>query len=564
MLLKVRIEERDYKRWDWFDGFTLELSDCEINPLNNKLFSDDIIDIKEGVLTIVHSIVRCMKYIPGVLLITGNTYGRYKDKLLYKCVPDDKRLPIFLVPYELKKGFNKVSQDLYVTFRFTEWINKHPLGCLTNNLGKVSELCNFYEYQLYCKSLNATMQVFTKNTLDVLKEKTDDEFIASIMLNNPKIIDRTEYKIFSIDSAKTLDIDDALSVSEDMKTGIIKLSIYIANVGIWLDSLNLWSSFSERISTIYLPDKKRPMLPTILSDCLCSLLENRKRFAYVLDVYIKDNNIIKCDVLCSLICVYKNYKYEDDMLLNDDNYKNIFNIVLNLSKNIKLLSSIKDSHDIVSYLMVLMNSKCADILMSYKDGIYRYVNVSINERVIPSSIPDDISKFLRLWNNFAGQYSVYSNMHGHILIGDGMDNYVHITSPIRRLVDLLNSIRLQQLLCIYNFSNKASEFYDKWLKRLDYINTTMRVIRKVQNDCAILDMVSKDALILDNTYDGYLFDKIERNDGLLQYTVYLHKLKLLSRVTLRINVDNYSMARFKIYIFNDAYSFKRKVRLHLE
>ena len=35
----------------------------------------------------------------------------------------------------------------------------------------------------------------------------------------------------------------------------------------------LWRSFTKRVSTIYLPDKKRPMLPTILSDCLCSLQE---------------------------------------------------------------------------------------------------------------------------------------------------------------------------------------------------------------------------------------------------------------------------------------------------
>jgi exoribonuclease R len=59
-----------------------------------------------------------------------------------------------------------------------------------------------------------------------------------------------------------------------------------------MDVLNLWDSFSRRISTIYLPDKKRPMLPTILSDCLCSLQENVRRVAFVMDVFIKENEII--------------------------------------------------------------------------------------------------------------------------------------------------------------------------------------------------------------------------------------------------------------------------------
>ena len=45
-----------------------------------------------------------------------------------------------------------------------------------------------------------------------------------------------------------------------------------------------------RISTIYLPDKKRPMLPTILSDCLCSLQANKNRIAFVLDIKLEQIN----------------------------------------------------------------------------------------------------------------------------------------------------------------------------------------------------------------------------------------------------------------------------------
>jgi len=31
-----------------------------------------------------------------------------------------------------------------------------------------------------------------------------------------------------------------------------------------------------------------------------------------------------------------------------------------------------------------------------------------------------------------------------------------------------------------------SQFYDKWTSRLEYINTTMRAIRKIQTDCSLL------------------------------------------------------------------------------
>lgn len=563
MLRKVHIHDRDYTTWKWYDGFTLESVEFNLNPLNYKMFSEDIIEIENENIKIVHSSVRHMKYIPAILMLNGSTFGRYKQKLLYKCIPDDKRMPVFLVPYDNKKqDFHKNTVNLYVTFQFIEWEDKHPIGKLTNNLGKVDVLSNFYEYQLYCKSLNATIQDFTKKTLEVLKERTEEEFINAIMVKNPQIIDRTQDYIFSIDPPRSLDIDDAVCIKTE--NDITILSIYIANVSIWMDCLNLWSSFSERISTIYLPDRKRPMLPNILSDCLCSLVEKRKRFAYHLDVYIKDENIVDLNIGCSLIHVYKNYRYEENNLLEDDNYKNLFKLVLRLSKKIRLISSIKDSHDVVNYLMVLMNSKCADKLIEFKEGIYRCVKLNSNIRDVPNTVPEDVGKFIKLWNSSSGQYSTYSQQQGHILVCDGVEYYTHISSPIRRLVDLLNSIKLQQLLGIFSFSQHAFEFYDKWLERLEYINTTMRAIRKVQSDCTILDMVTKDHQMLNASHEGYLFDKIRRNDGLFQYIVYLHKLKILSRVTLRLDIENYTLERFKIYIFNDETTLKRKIRLHIQ
>ena len=107
-----------------------------------------------------------------------------------------------------------------------------------------------------------------------------------------------------------MDFDDGFSIV-DRENGIQQLSIYISNVTILMDVLNLWGSFSRRISTIYLPDKKRPMLPTILSDCLCSLQENVTRVAFVMDVFIQNNDIIDIQYSNSLIRVRKNYRYEE-------------------------------------------------------------------------------------------------------------------------------------------------------------------------------------------------------------------------------------------------------------
>jgi hypothetical protein len=68
---------------------------------------------------------------------------------------------------------------------------------------------------------------------------------------------------------------------------------------------------------------------------------------------------------------------------------------------------------------------------------------------------------------------------------------------------------------------------------------------------------------MEEEYNGYLFDKISRNDGLYQYIVYLPKLKLSSRITLRDDYDNFINKNFKLYLFDDEEKFKRKIRLNI-
>ena len=133
--------------------------------------------------------------------------------------------------------------------RDRDWDSKHPIGILKNTLGDVDILDNFYEYQLYCKSLYASIQNFTKATMKVLRKNSQDYFINKLIEKyHPE--DRLDYEIVTIDSEKCKDFDDGFSIIENNENYI--LSIYISNVTFWLDALGLWSSFSQRISTICL------------------------------------------------------------------------------------------------------------------------------------------------------------------------------------------------------------------------------------------------------------------------------------------------------------------------
>ena len=571
---KIHINDRNYTSWEVFETVNFQKVELDMpNPIESKMFSNDVFtfDTNTKQTQVLHSSIRTGAHIPGVLIIAGNkTFGRNnKGKLLYKCIPDDMRLPPFLVPYEIKHvGFSKVFINLYVTFSFADWSDKHPHGLLGHIIGSVDILDNFYEYQLYCKSLNASIQQFQKATSLALKRNSHDAFIENIKVKYPSIQERmphndAKWHVFTIDPPNSLDFDDGFSINE-LDDGIQQLSIYISNVTIWMDVLNLWNSFSCRISTIYLPDKKRPMLPTILSDCLCSLQANNTRIAFFMDIFIKDNTIIDIKYGNCFIKVFKNYCYEDKVLLLDKKYVQLFSAVKELSRKYKYGYNVKNSHDLVSYLMICMNCHCATDLLKHNTGIFR--STIIQKHSVPDNVPEELTKFIQIWNSSSGQYINGADVENdkvrrHDLLN--MDAYIHITSPIRRLVDLLNILKFQQTSGIIQLSENAYTFYDSWLTKLDYINVTMRSIRKIQCDSTLLDLCNNSPGVMNKEYDGYVFDKVTRADGLFQFIVYLPALKLSSRITTRENIANYEPKKFKLFLFNDEEKFKRKIRMQM-
>jgi hypothetical protein len=478
-LYKIHIDNRNYGSWTVFNSNTLEPSVLDgFDPTQHKLFTNDIFTYNKGKLEIIHSSMRVTEHIPAVLIISDNkTYGRENKhiegktngksngRLMYKCIPDDTRIPIFLVPYEIKQmGFSKVFNNIYVTIHYKEWTDKHPHANISQSIGPVDILDNFYEYQLYCKSLNTSIQKFNKSASKAIKSKAElhDSFITSVCKQHPQIEDRTQWKTFTVDPATSLDFDDGFSIRK-LENNQTLLSIYIANVTIWMDSLNLWSSFSQRISTIYLPDRKRPMLPTILSDCLCSLQQKSRRFSFVIDILLdKDINIISIKYSNCLIKVFKNFAYEERLLLEDTDYNFLLETTRLMSRKYKYINNVRNSHDVVCYLMIFMNYHSAQELLKSNNGIFRSTIIK-KQMSLPSELPDDVNQFIKIWNSACGQYVDLNiipdedkvKLTKHELLE--MDAYVHITSPIRRLVDLLNIIKFQQKTC--DFDREYSDMH---------------------------------------------------------------------------------------------------------
>lgn len=93
-------------------------------------------------------------------------------------------------------------------------------------------------------------------------------------------IDLRALPIFTIDSAETKDIDDAVSLTRTSDGGF-ELGVHIADVSNYVKpGTELDNEAFSRATSVYYADQVVPMLPKALSNGICSLNENELRLAF--------------------------------------------------------------------------------------------------------------------------------------------------------------------------------------------------------------------------------------------------------------------------------------------
>jgi exoribonuclease R len=207
--------------------------------------------------------------------------------------------------------------------------------------------------------------------------------------------------------------------------------------------------------------------------------------------------------------------------------------------------------------MILMNYYISKSLLENKIGIFRSAIIK-KENKLPENLSPDLLNFLKIFNSTSGQYLDINKIDNNSSLRHDLLNlnaYIHITSPIRRLVDLLNMLILQKDI----LSENAFEFYKNWINNIDLININMKSIKKLQNECTLL--CTNNNQLLETTHSGWIIGKKYFENNVISYNVYLPKLKLTSYVKLTEEYNVYDNLNFKLYLFTDEDNLKRKIRL---
>ena len=108
--------------------------------------------------------------------------------------------------------------------------------------------------------------------------------------------------IFTIDSAETKDIDDAISLTRTSDGGF-ELGVHIADVSNYVKpGSELDNEAFSRATSVYYADQVVPMLPKALSNGICSLNENELRLAFSCLMRLdKDGNLTDYRFVKSII-----------------------------------------------------------------------------------------------------------------------------------------------------------------------------------------------------------------------------------------------------------------------
>ena len=221
--------------------------------------------------------------------------------------------------------------------------------------------------------------------------------------------------------------------------------------------------------------------------------------------------------------------------------------------------------------MIFVNKTCGEKLCEKRAGIFRSVTTkqsvdktSISKINADDTIHKDTKQFLKNWISIYGQYVVFSEdtqelEHSFL----ETHSYTHITSPIRRLVDLLNHmIFFTQMGLVKSLSPDAENFLQNWLTDIDVINEKMKSTAKVERECEIMRKCLTNPRLLEESQEAYVVGIRDT-----KYTLFLEREKIILNTTKTDTDENprelYKKYRVRLYKI-DSYGVASKIKVAWE
>ncbi len=280
--------------------------------------------------------------------------------------------------------------------------------------------------------------------------------------------DLTRVPLITIDGQSTLDYDDAISL-ETTEQGY-RLGIHIIDVAAYIRSgCPVDMAARRRASSIYMPDDKLPMIPTTLSEDLCSLRQDQVRPAISVLVHMsRFFEVQSYDIVSSIIKVHQQMSYAEANLLNGQNdpITSLYKIATLLrekrlksgavqitlpevnvwleNKEIRYAKVDRENpaRMLVSEMMILANSLMAEFLANNDTPAVFRSQAAPKQRLFKGVETALLPNFMQRKHLSRAVIGTKPELHA----GLGVKAYVTATSPIRRYHDLLTQRQIRSIL----------------------------------------------------------------------------------------------------------------------
>ena len=289
------------------------------------------------------------------------------------------------------------------------------------------------------------------------------------LFKDPIRVDYTHLKPITIDGAATQDFDDALTVEKDGENFLV--GVHISDVAHYVRPGDpLFQEAMQRGTSIYFPEGQIPMLPRHLSQGVCSLIQGETRATISFMILLSPTaEVLRVRIKPSIIRVARRLTYEEtDKMVATDVELNMLNKLSNKLRQNRLdhgalllpfpdVNIFVDNHGkvhvslgqsdtpariLVSEMMILANSEAARYVSDRMvPGIYRS-QPELKNRIVHGTDDDLFQNTKQRKQLPRGEMSTNAKSHS----GLGVTQYSTLTSPIRRLLDLVMQHQLHSIV----------------------------------------------------------------------------------------------------------------------
>ncbi|MDD5758651.1 MAG: RNB domain-containing ribonuclease [Desulfobulbaceae bacterium] len=282
-------------------------------------------------------------------------------------------------------------------------------------------------------------------------------------------LDLRHLPIITIDGAYTRDFDDALHLTKDGDN--FEVGIHISDVSQYVaPGTPLFKEAESRSTSLYFPDATVPMLPRELSEGVLSLIKGEDRAALSFLVTLSpDGEIMRSKIVRSLVRVKRQLSYQEAESLAANDWELarladlsqkllqrrvnagaliipipdvVFHIFQGKINAIRLLEVDSIMRTLVSEFMVLANTLAASFLADRQEpGLYR-TQEPARKRLVHQPEHDLFTNFRQ--RRFLSRGMLLTTPKRHD--GVGVEQYTTVTSPIRRLLDLVIQHQISSIL----------------------------------------------------------------------------------------------------------------------